>query len=128
MAKNAECIWTGKSGKKYTYESYPIGTKFDKMPGNYIFAKESFAGIGTKSILNAGTEIKTKEYSPEDWSAVYIGQTSDLHERLNNHEEMNASILKGATHIHINKSNSDKEMRMKEEADLIANHSPPCNG
>ena len=31
--------WPGSSGQKYTYEVYPIGTDFKKVPGNYIFAR-----------------------------------------------------------------------------------------
>ena len=33
--------WIGKSGNSYRYYIYPIGTTFQKAPGNYIFAKET---------------------------------------------------------------------------------------
>ena len=107
MAETKTCKWMGKSGDGYKYYIYPIGTKLEEVPGNYIFAKES---------------------SPRKWSPVYIGQTSDLDERFDNHHKMPCINRNGATHIHAHRSSSDEKERRKEETDLIANYSPPCNG
>ncbi len=40
MAGAPKIDWAGKSGKKYTYLIYKIGTSFVAKPGNYIFATQ----------------------------------------------------------------------------------------
>ena len=101
-----EIIWTGASGRKYTYFIYPIGTKFIDVPGNYVFAKAT----------------------PEGHYALYVGETGALSERFDNHHKMPCIERRGATHIHVHKSSDDDEIRRAEEADIIAQWNPPCNG
>lgn len=97
--------WTGASGKKYTYDIFPIGTDWYGVPGNYIFAKES---------------------SPGKWQAVYIGETESFKERLPNHNELPCIRLNGGTHTHAH-VNRDNSARLEEEQDLLANNKTPCN-
>ena len=98
--------WTGSSGQKYTYEVYPIGTNFRPVPGNYIFAR----------------------YAPGEWFPIYIGETSDLSQRFDNHHAMPCIKRNGATHIHVHENNSGVAARRAEESDLIRRWNPPCNG
>ena len=98
--------WPGQSGKQYTYEVYRIGTNFNKVPGNYIFAKQTVTG----------------------WIPIYIGETSDLSQRFDNHHAMPCIKRNGATHIHAHKSSSDANVRRAEESDLIKRWKPSCNG
>ena len=98
--------WTGKSGV-YQYEVHPVGQEFPAVAGNYIFAKET---------------------PPGWWSPIYIGRTANLSERFDGHHKMPCIRANGATHIHIHWNNGDAQMRLDEEADLIAKHNPPCNG
>ena len=100
-----KCIWTGASGKTYEYEMHPIGTNWNDVPGNYIFARES---------------------SPGKWQAVYIGETDSLKHRLPNHNELPCVRRNGGTHIHAH-ANQDSRARLDEEADLLANNTTPCN-
>ncbi len=100
-----KCIWTGGSGKKYEYEMYPIGTDWNDVPGNYIFAKESL---------------------PHKWEAVYIGETESFKDRLPNHNELPCINRNGGTHIHV-RINRDSRARLDEEADLLTNNKTPCN-
>ncbi len=102
MAK--KCIWTGDSGTKYEYEIYAIGTDWDDVPGNYIFAKET---------------------EPTSWTALYIGETESFKDRLPNHEKLPCINRYGGTHIHAH-INRNSDARLKEEADLVANHKIPC--
>ena len=106
MADEPEVKWTGKSGREYTYWLYKIGTSFSAVPANYIFCEET-------------TENKLR--------SIYIGQTGDLSERFDNHHRMPCIKREGATHICTHKSSSEEDVRMTEEADLIANYDPPCN-
>ena len=98
--------WSGKSGKEYKYWIYEIGTTFDEVPANYIFAKETTQG---------------------NFSPIYIGQTSDLSERFDNHHKMPCIRREGATHICAHKSSANETTRKVEEADLIQRWNPDCN-
>jgi hypothetical protein len=100
-----ECTWTGASGTKYAYEIYGMNTTWNDVPGSYIFAKET---------------------SPHKWEAVYIGQSENFKDRLPNHNELPCIRRNGGTHIHAH-TNGNEEARLKEEADLLANHATPCN-
>ena len=97
--------WTGESGKGYDYEVYEIGTNWNDVGGNYIFAK----------MVNGS------------WSAVYIGQTSSFKDRLPSHPELPCVRRNGGTHIHAH-TNTNAQSRLDEETDLIRRHKPPCNG
>lgn len=99
-------LWPGKSGTDYQYWIYPIGAAFKEEPGNYVFAKES---------------------SPGKWTPVYIGQTSNLNQRLENHEKEACAKRNGATHIHAHLSSGSEVARKAEEADLILRWGPACN-
>jgi len=105
MAETPTINWSGKSGTNYKYWIYEIGNKFKEEAGNYIFAKETKPGY---------------------WKPVYIGQTVNLDERLENHEKETCAKRNGATHIHAH-LNSKKEDRLSEEKDLIQKWQPTCN-
>jgi hypothetical protein len=107
MSQTKEILWPGKSGKEYKYYIYPRGWKFAPgQPGNYIHAKET---------------------SPGRWFPVYVGETGDLNERLNNHEKEGCVNKNGATHIHVHVSSADEAVRRVEEKDLILKWQPACN-
>jgi predicted GIY-YIG superfamily endonuclease len=97
--------WTGKSGQQYLYHIYPINSSFKEEGGNYIFAKET---------------------TPNHWSPVYIGQTKNLNQRLENHEKEKCATRNGATHIHAHLNNTENS-RLSEEKDLILKWQPTCN-
>lgn len=102
-----KCKWTGASGKEYIYEIYLIeGTTWNDVKGNYIFAKES---------------------KPQNWEALYIGETESFKDRIPNHNELPCIQLNKGTHVHV-RINYDSQARLAEEKDLLANHTTPCNG
>ena len=98
--------WQGASGTQYKYWILPLNAVFKDAPGNYIYAKET---------------------SPHQWSALYIGQTISLRQRLASHEKEASAIRRGATHIHAHLATKDDDARLHEEADLIARYLPPLN-
>ncbi len=98
-------LWTGESGSKYSYSIYKIGTDFNDIAGNYVYAKET---------------------KPKSWSPVYIGQTNSLKNRLSSHEKESCAIRNGATPIHVH-TNSSEVSRLNEEEDLIFKWKPSCN-
>lgn len=101
----ASCIWTGKSGTRYTYEIHEMNSNWKDVPGNYIFAKET---------------------STNRWTAVYIGQTESFKTRLPNHEKLPCIRRNSGTHIHAH-VNADSSSRLDEESDLRASDPTPCN-
>ncbi|MBI3931331.1 MAG: GIY-YIG nuclease family protein [Chloroflexi bacterium] len=101
-----EIDWPGKSGKKYHYWIYDLGTKHDPVPANYVFTKETEQGT---------------------FRPIYIGQTSDISERFDNHHKWLCIVKNGATHVCTHKSSVDEKARLAEEGDLIKNYNPVCN-
>lgn len=106
MAEARTIMWSGQSEKEYKYWIYPIGTSFKEESGNYIFAKET---------------------TPGRWTPCYIGQTTNLDQRLDSHEKEACAKRHGATHIHAHLTPGGETTREAEEKDLIRKWSPPCN-
>lgn len=101
-----QIYWEGQSGERYGYWIQPIDAEFSNDPGNYIFAFKTQQNI---------------------WRPVYIGQTSDLDQRLEYHNEEECAKRYGATHIHTHPSSSDETIRLAEEIDLVRQFTPACN-
>ena len=89
MADEGTINWVGNSGKKYQYWIYKIGMSFTSAPANYVFAR------------------KTEQ---EKFSAIYIGQTSDISERFDNHEKMPCITRNKATHVCVHKSSESEKV------------------
>jgi hypothetical protein len=100
MANENTCVWTGVSGKQYTYWWYTLPHSFkDGVFGNYIYAK-----------------IVSNE-----WVPIYIGE-GDLGTRVGpSHHQADCIKRKGATHIHAH-TQPDEAVRKAEEAGLLANY------
>lgn len=99
------CVWSGISGKTYTYYIHQIGTQFIAAPGNYVFAK----------VVNGR------------WAAVYVGETENLAERFDYHHAMPCIRANGATHIHAHVNHGGGPARRDEETDIRRNYNPSCN-
>lgn len=98
--------WIGESGMVYLYEVFPLDTEFRPLPGNYIYAGRAETG---------------------EWVPLYIGQTRDMHQRLEGHEKLQPAIANGATHIHMHFDQKGQATRCSEERDLIVRWQPVCN-
>ena len=96
--------WTTPKGNRYEYTPYAIGTKFNNVGGNYVYAYQK----------------------QNSWYATYIGQTNDLGARLSNHEKQACAVKNGATHILV-RTNGSEASRLTEEAEMIALCKPVCN-
>ena len=72
MANERTIMWEGVSGEQYKYWINPIGSSFKSEPGNYIFAKET---------------------RPNTWMAIYVGETKNLANRLNNPDDHEKNIV-----------------------------------
>lgn len=101
--------WRGTSQQTYSFETYPIGTSFRAVPGVYIACKP---------------------VSPGRWSALYVGETSSLRERINDqrsaHDGLARARSMGATHIGVLHVPA-RASRLRVETDLRHSLRPPAN-
>jgi hypothetical protein len=98
--------WAGESGSEYPYTVYPLAAELPRLPGNYIYARQSEGG---------------------EWVPLYIAQTRDLHQRLEGHEKLQEASENGATHVHVHLSTAGQAARCTEERDLVLRWRPMCN-
>lgn len=97
----------GESGKQYCFYLLTKDSFFDKIGAVYIFIKE---------------EVRPRRrYTP-----LYIGQTSNLQERIDEHEKWDCVNRHGCTHIAVKEVSHSKE-RLEIETDLRHAYSTKCN-
>ena len=60
------------------------------------------------------------------WEAKYIGQTQSFKDRLQNHDQWNAAVRLGATHVHA-RAVSLQSDRDAIEGQLLRAFQPPLN-
>jgi len=109
MSELGNLTLTGKSGKQYVFEVWPINTAFNAVAAVYAV---------TKAVQNAkGGRTHT---------VIYIGQTDNLKERFANHHKADCFANHGANCICTHRDDNEKS-RLAKEADLIAAYNPPCN-
>lgn len=109
MAKMASVEFAGSSETKYSFNVYPIDTKFNNIGGVYCFTKRTVNAEGTGS-----------------HSVFYIGITNDLSTRFDDHHKMDCALKKGANCICIHQDENEKSRQAKEK-DLISSQKPSCN-
>lgn len=97
--------WEGSHGLVYEYGVYEIGTNFKPLPANYIYA-QFLPGRG--------------------WRPVYIGQTTNLRDRVRQHHKIQCIQEQGAAYIHAHLTPTTEE-RCAEERDLLERWEPICN-
>ena len=110
MAKLGDLTLTGASGKKYTFAVYPADTTW----------KDGVAGVYYVSRRTA------KPDGSGDHSKIYVGETSDLKDRFENHHKQKCFEKNGYNAISILQE-SNENTRLAIEGDLVDALSPPCN-
>ena len=95
----------GQSGAQYEFEVYQWGTLLELTGGVYLVLRKLPAG---------------------NYSILYIGQTVDLSERFDNHQQAACFTRNGRTHVAVRVENS-KEKRLATETDLIRNYQTSCS-
>jgi len=109
MAKLATITLTGISGKKYDFNVYPFNTEFNLIGAIYYISKRT-----------------EKQDGGGSHSQIYIGHTSDMSERLDDHHKASCFKSNNANCISIYKE-ANKQLRLEIEQDLIDAYKPPCN-
>ncbi len=99
----------GKSGKAYSFSLHTKDSKFKEVGAVYIFIKEEV------------NRFRRRRYIP-----LYIGETKNLRNRINDHEKWPCVNKHGCTHIAIMPVPREKD-RLYIETDLRHAHSTVCN-
>ena len=96
----------GASGAAYAFDVYPWGTDFKSVGAVYM-------------VLRKGSQNG-------NYDVLYVGQTGDLSERLDNHHKKPCFNRNRKTHVGA-MAESAEARRLNIEADLIRNYNPGCN-
>ncbi len=108
MAKEGTVTFTGASGARYTFNYYKKDVNWKAVAAVYIF---------TKRTVSAGKGAQT---------ALYIGETHSLKERIPGHEKWPCVNKHGCTHIAV-RTESNQTRRREIESDLMEKQDPLCN-
>ena len=99
--------WRGVSGSWYPHSVYPIASIPSYLSSvNYIFARQR----------------PDRLFDP-----LYIGESGEGDQRINNHEKLLPAVLLGATHVHVHLLATTKFERLQIETDLRRNFWTPLN-
>lgn len=98
--------WKGRSGRNYKYNIYKMGTKFKKIPANFILAQVT---------------------SLKKWKPVYVGQTDNLSDYFDTCGKIPCVQENEPSHIHVHRNDAGLKARLSEELDLINRWHPACN-
>ena len=98
-------VWTGESGREYLYQVCDPSKPWLDVPGNFVLARAN------------GNVL----------SAIYIGQSSSLRDRLPAYLEWDIARDAGATHLLAHVSFAGEHARISEAHDLIRAYMPVLN-
>ncbi len=110
MVKLGTLKLTGKSGNKYDFDVYPSNTSWDDG-----FACVYYISKRTPKSDGSGNH-----------TPIYVGETSDLKDRLANHHKQNCFDSHNYNAVSRHQL-SNEQSRLRVESDLIAAFGPPCN-
>lgn len=109
-------VFRGFSGESYTFSLYRYPTELPKIAAVYVLTK--------------CTTVYDGWNKPVDtiWSAIYFGESGNLHQRFEDHSHKDCFAKHEATHIGIwTRDVSTLDQRLIAERDLVRQHQPPCN-
>jgi hypothetical protein len=98
-------VWTGETGRLYRYQVCDLAKPWLDVPGNFILAR------ATENVL----------------TAIYIGQTASLRDRLPAYVEWEVARHAGATHLLAHVNFAGERPRVEETADLVRAYMPLLN-
>lgn len=97
-------VFTGRDGKRYTFDVYPHNIRVNDGPALYAFLKK----------------LENRYF------VLYIGQTTDLSERLKNHHKWDEAERLGFKYLAICRDVQARNLEA-DEANLIQKYLPRCN-
>jgi hypothetical protein len=109
MASLGKATFTSKSGNRYRFKVFPLGTRFRKLSGIYVIAHRAHS-------IRGGHRHKI----------LFVGNTMDFSQPFEKHRKAQNLVRLGANCICVQSDKSEKS-RHDKERDLIAAFSPACN-
>jgi hypothetical protein len=109
MPALGKAAFKGASGRAYAFKVYALGTRIRKLSGVYVIATRSNGANGGHRHV-----------------PLYVGQTEDLSQPLNEHRKANVFKEHGANCVCL-LSDTSEQSRLAKEQDLIAAFHPVCN-
>jgi hypothetical protein len=109
MASLGKAMFKGDSGTQYRFKVFPLGTRFRKMSGIYLFACRVHGIDG-----NHRHKI------------LYVGHTEDFSQPFEKHRKTELLMRMGANCICVQADRSEQS-RLDKERDLITTFSPAGN-
>lgn len=106
MLNQATVTAQGASGATYSFTVYPWWQAFNAVGAVYLVLRHT---------------------GNNKYDLLYVGQTSDLSERFEDHHKQPYFDRFGKTHIAIRPEPFERT-RLQIETDLIRKHNPVCNG
>ena len=103
-------LLTGKTRQKYKFTVHSKNVNFNAVGAVYAI---------TRSYLKANGITTTH-------NIIYIGQTSDLSYRFDNHHQIDCFNLHNWNRICVHPDGNEAS-RLEKEHDLIDKYNPPCN-
>lgn len=87
----------------------------------------SIIGLGETAPSGAGVFIYARRDVGGQWQALYIGETSDLRNRLSFNEIAADALMSGATDIHVLMTGNDTDVRRETCEQMIRVNRPTLN-
>lgn len=109
MAKIGTLPLKGKSGETYSFNVWPMDQQFNAVGAVYAITKRHADSKGGHS-----------------HTVIYVGETSDLSTRFENHHKADCFNQHESNCI-CTHQDDDEESRLAKENDLLKQHNPPCN-
>jgi len=104
MAQTGTISLRGRSGSQYPFNIYDFNGIWGEVPAVYVFTRVE------------GTTHRI----------IYIGQTDNLRQRLDNHHKALCISSNNANRLCVHQE-GDENTRLMIETDLIRNYKTPCN-
>ena len=109
MASLGKTMFKSKTGKRYRFKVFPLGTRFRKISGIYVIAYRACGAEGTHR-----------------HKILYVGNTADFSQPFAKHPKAQDLVRLGANCICV-QSDKSETSRLKKERDLVAAFSPAGN-
>jgi hypothetical protein len=110
-ARHGSVTFGGKSGEKYHFQVWPLGTRFKSLAAVYFVTKRAYDNSTYRRACHDG---------------IYIGQTENLADALAVEAQLQRFKKFGANSVCVHVL-ADEGRRIAIEQDLLAVHSTHCN-
>ena len=115
--------WTDDTGDTHVFSIYQYNAAAE--PNARLLG---FPQAGLLSTITRAIYIFTRYVAfPEQWVPLYVGESCDMPDRLQEHDEIENLRREGVTHVHVHLTHLDKSGRVNLEHSLRRAINPVLN-